>query len=267
MTKSAQLNRNRTAMRAQFGEWNFARYEFDHNQILIKDKFAVRLNGLQQWSDGWRKHEFRDSSRGAISVRVTPWRKTTLTAGYENGEMNASVARPLNAFDNLALWQASGAPAKAGAAWTTADRALGINRRTTVRNTYVTGTDGGEPFVLTTSNVLNFRLLESTYENNNIAAIDRAGLTLTPREQFPFEYNSYGPGATRDTNIERVIVRLEQRVTETLSVELAYNREYAGQLVRAPAGNQVLFGGDPNAVIPNPDGSATPSLPCSRKRK
>ncbi|MDO8545640.1 MAG: TonB-dependent receptor plug domain-containing protein [Opitutaceae bacterium] len=263
MTKSAQLLRNRTAIRAQFGQWNFARYELDHNQIIIKDKLAVRLNGLQQWGGGWRKHEYNDSSRGAISVRAAPWRKTTLTAGYENGEMNGSVARPLNAFDNIALWQASGSPTKADAAWTAADRALGLNRRTAVRNAYYTGTDGAAPFVLTSSNVVNFRVLESTYENNNIPADDRAGLTLTPREQFPFDYNSYGPGTSRDTNLKRVIARLEQRVTETFSVELAYNNEYSSQLVQTPQGNQVLYGGDPNTVIPNPDGSATP-IPNAR---
>lgn len=263
MTKSAQLNRNRTAVRAQFGEWNFARYEVDHNLVLIKDKLALRLNGLQQWADGWRKHEFNDSSRGAISLRAAPWRKTTITAGYENGEMNGSVARPLNAFDTLALWQASGSPTRSDAAWTTNDRAFGINRRTAVRNTFVTASDGAAPLVLTTSNVANFRVLETTYENNNLDANSRAGLTLTPREQFPFEYNSYGPGATRDTNIERVIARVEQRVTDAVSVEVSYNHEYTNQLVRTPQGNQVFFGGDPNTVIPNPNGAATP-MPNTR---
>jgi iron complex outermembrane recepter protein len=263
MTKSAQLNRNRTAIRTQFGQWNFARYTIDHNQILLEDKLAVRLNGLQQWGGGWRKHDYNDSSRGAISLRATPWRNTTLTAGYENGEMNVSVARPLNAFDNLALWQASGTPTKSDAAWTTADRAIGINRRTAVRNTFVTAADGAAPFVLTTSNVVNFRLLESTFENNNIPAAERAGLTFTPREQFPFHYNSYGPGTSRDTNIDRVIARLSQNVTETVSVEVAYAREYTSQLVRSPQANQLLFGGDPNTLIPNPDGSATP-IPNAR---
>ena len=258
MTKSAQLNRTRTAIRAQFGQWNFSRYEADHNQILIKDKLAVRLNGLQQWGGGWREHEHNDSSRGAISVRARPWRQTTLTAGYENGEMNGSVARPLNAFDSIGLWQASGSPTKADAAWTAADRAVGLNRRTAVRHTYYTGTDGVEPFVLSTSNAANFRILESTFENNNIPADDRAGLTLTPREQFPFEYNSYGPGTSRDTNIQRVIARLEQRITETFSAELAYNYEYTSQLVQTPTFNQVLYGGDPNTIIPNPNGTATP---------
>lgn len=263
MTKSAVLQRNRTAVRAQVGGWNFARYELDHNQVLIKGRLAVRLNGLQQWADGWRRHEFNDSSRGAISVRAAPWRQTTFTAGYENGEMNASVARPLNAFDNLALWQASGSLLRADAAWTTADRNVGINRRTAVRNTFVSGMDGAAPFVLTTSNVANFRLLESTYENNNLNSTSQAGLTLTPREQFPWNYNGYGPGATRDTNFDRYIARLEQRVTEAFSVELAYNHEYTIQLVHAPNGNQLLFGGDPNTVIPNPDGSATP-IPNAR---
>lgn len=258
MTKSANLHRQRTAMRLQFGEWNFARYELDHNQVLIPGKLAVRINGLQQWADGWREHEYNDSSRGAFSLRAAPWRKTTLTVGYENGEMNASVARPLNAYDSLALWQASGSLLRSDAAWTTADRNVGVNRRTAVRNTFVTGTDGAAPFVLTTSNVANFRLLESTSENNNLNSTSLAGLTLVPRQQLPFDYNSYGPGSSRDTNFDRYIARLEQRVTDTLSFELSYCHEYTSQLVRAPQGNQLFLSGDPNTVIPNPNGSATP---------
>jgi hypothetical protein len=89
-------------------------------------------------------------------------------------------------------------------------------------------------------------------------AIDRAGLTLVPREQFPFDYNSYGPGSTRDTNIDRTVARLEQRVADAFSFELAYNREFTSQLVHTVQGNQVQLGGDPNTVIPNPNGSATP---------
>jgi outer membrane receptor protein involved in Fe transport len=258
MTKSAQLHRHRTVARTQFGGWDFSRYELDHNQVLIKGRLAVRFNGLQQLGGGWRRHEYNDSSRGAVAFRAVPWTRTTLTAGYENGEMNASVARPLNAYDSLALWQASGSPARADAAWTTADRALGLNRRTAVRNTYVTAADGAAPYVLTTSNVANFRLLESTYENNNLNSTNLAGLTLTPRQQFPFAYNSYGPGASRDTNIDRLIARLEQRVTDNFTFELAYCHELARQFVQSPNGNQILLGGDPNTVIPNPNGSATP---------
>ena len=50
MTKSAQLNRNRTAMRAQFGQWNFARYEIEG-----------QAGGAAQWpaAMGWRLAQTR----------------------------------------------------------------------------------------------------------------------------------------------------------------------------------------------------------------
>jgi outer membrane receptor for monomeric catechols len=70
MTKSAQLHRNRTAIRAQFGQWDFSRYEVDHNQVIIKDKLAVRLNGLQQWGGGWRKYEAGASMNTTTAVEV-----------------------------------------------------------------------------------------------------------------------------------------------------------------------------------------------------
>jgi outer membrane receptor protein involved in Fe transport len=258
MSKRAQLLRNRTSVRLQFGDFDFSRFEVDHNQVIVRDKLALRLNGLHQNGGGWRTNEFNDSSRGAVSLRAAPWKNTAVTVNYENGEMNASVARPINAYDALALWQASGAPVRNDATWVAADRALGINRITAVRNTFVTDAAGTPGFVLTSNNTANFRLLESTYENNNLPANDRAGLTLVPASQLPYRYNAYGPGATRDVNLDRLMARIEQRVNDQISFELAYNREKTGQLVVAPQGNQTVLGGDPNAVLPNTSGTGAP---------
>ncbi len=258
MTKRAQVARNRTSLRSQFGEWNHRRFEVDHNQVLIPGKVALRLNGLLQNSGGWRRWDYNDSSRGAMSLRVNPWEKTAVVVNYENGQMKSHVTRPLNAFDSLALWQATGSATMNDAAWTTANRSAGINRNTAVKNIYVTNGSGAAPFVLTTKNVANFRLLESTYDDLNVAADLRAGLSMVPASQIPFKYSTYGPGAGRDTNFDRVVAAIEQRLTPTLTLELAYNRERSKQWVKAPVNNSVLFTGDPNTVIPDPTGGANP---------
>lgn len=258
MTKRAQVSRNRTSFRTQVGEWDHRRFELDHNQVIVPGKIALRLNGLLQNSGGWRRWDFNDSSRGALSLRVNPWKNTTVIANYENGQMTAHVTRPLNAFDSLALWQASGSAVMNDAAWTTANRAVGINRSTAVKNIYVTNGSGAAPFVLTTRNAANFRLLESAYDDLNIVADLRAGLSMVPAAQIPFRYSTYGPGAGRDTNFDRVVTTLEQRLTPTVTLELAYNRERSKQWVKAPVNNSVLFTGDPNTVIPDPAGGAIP---------
>lgn len=93
---------------------------------------------------------------------MTPWKNTSVIVNYENGRMKAHVTRPLKAFDAPALGQAKGSNTQNDAAGTTASRALGINRNTAVGNIYVTSGNDATPFVLTTKNVANFRILESS---------------------------------------------------------------------------------------------------------
>ncbi|MFM9079900.1 MAG: TonB-dependent receptor plug domain-containing protein, partial [Opitutaceae bacterium] len=258
MTKRAQVARNRTSFRTQFGEFDHRRFDLDHNQLIIPGKVALRLNGLLQDSGGWRRWDYNDSSRGALSLRINPWGNTTVVVNYENGQMKSHVTRPLNAFDSLALWQASGSGILNDAVWTTANRAAGINRTTAVKNIYITNGSGAAPFVVTTRNAANFRLLESTYDDLNVSADARAGLSMVPASQIPFRYSTYGPGAGRDTNFDRALAVAEQRLTPTMTLEFAYNRERSKQWVKAPVNNSVLFTGDPNTVIPDPAGGPTP---------
>jgi iron complex outermembrane receptor protein len=259
MTKRAQLVRDRTSFRMQLGEFAHRRFELDHNQVLIPGRVALRLNGLLQNSGGWRRWDYNDSSRGALSLRVQPAPNTSVVVNYENGQMKSHVTRPLNAWDALSLWQASGSATMDDAAWTTASRGLGINRNTAVRNIYVTsGSGSAEPFVISTRNAVNFRLLESTYDDLNIPADARAGLSMVSPDQVPYRYSTYGPGAGRDTNFDRVVAAVEQRFGKNVTLELAYNRERSKQWVKAPVNNSVLFTGDPNTVIPNPNGVGAP---------
>lgn len=259
MTKRAQVNRTRTSVRAQTGQFRYTRAELDHNQVVIPGYLAFRFNGLYQNSGGWRKYDFNDATRGAVSVRLNPFKNTTVVANFENGQVKAHVTRPVNAFDSVALWQARGALTKADAAWVAApDRTNGINRNTVTRTVHVTDADGSAPFTLTLSNAVNFRLLESTYEDLNIPAADRAGLTLLPASAMPFDYSAYGPGSMRDHNFDRVVATIEQRLSRDVSLEFAWLRERSGQLVRTIQSNQLALGGDPNTVIPNPNGTAVP---------
>lgn len=257
MTKRAQLTRTRSSVRVQSGQWDHARAELDHNQVLVPGKLAMRLNGLYQNSGGWREYDYSDAARGAVSLRAQPLKHTAVVINFENGQVLSSASRPINAYDALALWRARGTPTKSDATWVAADRANGINRNTTARTLHITDADGSAPFTLTLSNAANLRLLESTYEDINIPAADRVGLTLVPRTQLPFDISTYGPGSSRDHNFNRVVATVEQRLTPSLTLELAYNRDRSTQLVRTLQGNQLSLAGDPNTVIPNPNGTAT----------
>ena len=64
-TKRARFDRGITQFQWRYDTWGSHRFAVDHNRPLIKDKLAVRLNGLFD-----RKREFRDFE-GSNQKRVT----------------------------------------------------------------------------------------------------------------------------------------------------------------------------------------------------
>jgi iron complex outermembrane recepter protein len=257
MTKRAQVDRNRSAARVQAGQWGLRRFELDHNQVIFPGRLALRLNGLDHRADGWRRWDFSVNSRFAASLRYVPLAGTRVTANYENGQLRGHVLIPATAFDANALWLASGRRTMNDAAWTTADRAAGVNRNTATRNLLVTDGAGAAPFFLTTRNVTNFRVLESSSENLNLPVAQRAGLTMTPFSAIPYENSVFGPGAKRDAEFDRLTLSVEQRLPRGLTLELSALHERTRQWVISPVNNQVVYAADPNLTIPAPDGGGT----------
>lgn len=256
-TKRAQLARNRTMTRIQVGEFEFRRFELDHNQVLLPGKLAFRVNGLQENSAGWRHHDFKDIRRATAAIRLTPWKKTNVSVGYENGQSFSEVSRMYNAFDQLSLWRAQGGQRKSDLDWTTADRAIGINRSTAVQNIFVTNADGSKPFVLTTRDAPNFRLLESTFEDLNTPPARRVGQTFLPERDLPFDYATFGPGSSRDHQFDRFLATATHVFSRTFSFEVSYRVERNRVFHLTPELVYPIIYGDPNAVIPDPDGGTT----------
>lgn len=255
MTKSAKLERTRTALGFQFGDWNFHRYELDHNQVLVPGKLAARLNTLYDYGEGWRTNDFHHVRRGALSLRYKPWDRTTVTANGELGRVRAHVALPQNAEDNWNLWVATGSRVTDDSVWTTADRAFGINRSTAVMNIYATGPAGTNGYYIPTRNAVGGRLLVTTYENFNVLTENRAGRTLVDPNVIPFDYSLYGPRSLRFRNLRRMVLNLEQKLTDNTILELAYNRESSIDRTEKPTNQQMILYGDPNLTIPNPTGA------------
>ena len=259
-TKRAQMNRNRSVTRLQVGEFDFSRFELDHNQVVVPSRLSFRLNGMRQNSGGWRQWDFSDIDRVAGTVRVNLGKNTTLNASYEYGHASVHAAGRLNAIDNVRLWQSRGTQGKSDTAWTTADRAVGVNRNTAIRTIFITDADGSKPFVLTTSNATNFRLLESTFEDLNIPTADRVGTVYAPASTIPYSFSTYGPGAARDDNFDRAVGTFTHVFSRAFSCEASYRREQRTSWGFNPAGIGPGFYGDPNTTMPDPNGGNAPVL-------
>src|SRR5688500_7745662 len=114
--KKATLARTRTTLNGVIGTWDYHRFEADHNQVLIPKKLAVRLLGLYQNAQGWKKYEFHDDTRLTGAITAKPLEKTTVHASFEWGDSTRSGYIPGNAGDQLTRWLSVGRPVLDGAA-------------------------------------------------------------------------------------------------------------------------------------------------------
>lgn len=110
-TKRARFDRRITQMQYRYDTWNSHRVSLDHNQPLLKDRLAVRLNALFD-----RKREFRDfegsnQKRVTLGLTALPLPGTRLTVNREDYRVDRNVVPLTWAYDNGAMqWIAKGRP-------------------------------------------------------------------------------------------------------------------------------------------------------------
>jgi iron complex outermembrane receptor protein len=254
--KRAELRKTFGSTRLQFGSWKHQRAELDHNQVLLPGRLSLRVMGLWQDAEDWRHYDFHKIKRATLSAGARLWRDASLTASYEEGYHHDHITRPSNALDSLSLWTARGAPIFDANAYVNADRSRGIARSANIRNVWVSGTNTGA-FFIPVANANNQRILESQAEDLGLPTTQRAGATLLPPSQHPYDFSYFGPSASKRTDFDRRSAIFDQKLGRDGALQLAVMREHTlpnSINVQGPGGS--LFG-DPNSVIPNPNGTTT----------
>jgi hypothetical protein len=87
------------------------RTSIDHNQVLIEDKLAVRVNLLYDENREFRKFAGKDQTRGTISLTWKPFENTTFRVNHESYDIHRNIAPTKHHFDaGLLRWAAAGKP-------------------------------------------------------------------------------------------------------------------------------------------------------------
>lgn len=232
--KRAQLNRTRTTVKAQFGSWDYQRYELDHNYVLVPKTLSLRVLGLYQDAKGWRKWDLNEQRRVTGAVTYQPFRHTTLRASYEKGDSTNNLTIALNATDQITAWNNAGRPVADGAAVT------GTNRLSTTNNRFTYSEQDGR--------VYNLR--GELQSSSSFSAPTLVSPTL-----MGYAYNLTGPGGLRHQDFDTYSAQLEQRINKNLVVELAYFHNEAKIRADGSNGAQIDLRGDPNLTLPATDGS------------
>ncbi len=122
-TKRAQVQRRKTTVEAQIDRWGSRRVALDHNQPLIQDKLALRLNVLYDEHREFRRYEGKDQKRVTIGFTARPFANTTITANHENYSLHTNASSLMWGFNgNVLRWVAAGKPTvnfvSGGLTWT-----------------------------------------------------------------------------------------------------------------------------------------------------
>jgi hypothetical protein len=110
-TKRAQLNRRKTEVQLQVDRWGSSRAALDHNQPLLDDRLALRVNLLHDRKREFRDNEGRNQKRVTLGLSAKPSASTTITLNHESYDIDFNFASLTWGFDApVVRWIAAGKP-------------------------------------------------------------------------------------------------------------------------------------------------------------
>lgn len=228
--KRAGLKRDRTSVKNTYGSWDYRRSEIDSNQVLLPGKAAVRLLGLYQDAEGWRRWDLHESRRLTAAVALQPTKTFSLRASLEAGNTADTAPLNWNAEDQVTRWFDAGQPIADGAAVT------GTSRLSTSSNRYTFYEQEGAVYNLKGE-------LQSTSRYPNT--------TLSSPALFPYDINVTGPGGLRYQNFSSYDFQAEWRLDRDFTLAAAVFHNQAHARVDAITGSsEAALRADPNLTTP-----------------
>lgn len=247
-TKKADVRRPSYAASYRFGSYHQARGTLDVNQPIIKDRLALRINGVAEKRNDWHPFAFKDDRRYAVAARWQIARETRLDVEYERGDRAFSTAPQLGTLDAITPWLAAGRRLK-----TTVGGALPANAGlqvlpmgTSLRYDQTTGA----MYLLQNQSVsapagATAGVIAATGEQQRM--LD--DFSLIPRNLF-----LGGPAFGTTNTFSRTTVIFSHELVRHLTVEAAYNREVneTHGLNQSPVSGATLqILADTNTLLPN----------------
>ena len=106
----AMPNKNKTKVEAQYGEYGTYRVTLDHNQVLIKDRLALRVASLFGEKKYRIEPNFIRDERIFLTATARPWKTGTLRVSTEYAKQFSNKAYNSPPTDSFSWWWALGKP-------------------------------------------------------------------------------------------------------------------------------------------------------------
>jgi iron complex outermembrane recepter protein len=244
LVKQPRLDRNIRTASIETGSFESHRETVDLNQILLKNKLAVRVNALYSQQNGFKEYQFVRDRRIDVAAKwqVTP--STMVRAEYERALIRENKPRTFAMLDvSLTEWLSRGRPTF------DINRALSADERTYV---FKQSSSGRRTYIGNTGQLID---AGSTWfpvdPNPNISIFDRslAGATI----------NYGGPGQINNTSTNVFTGVVEQRLAQNTFLELSYNHQSAWVDRVNPGQTNMRLRFDPNTQLRGPGGTLLPN--------
>ncbi|MBD5781614.1 hypothetical protein IEN85_19085 [Pelagicoccus sp. NFK12] len=242
-----------TSIVTQIDDRGSFRINFDHNQVLVEDRLAIRYSGLHDASNHYLPDAEGLSKRHFVTLRFKPFEKTVLRANYEQGTIDKPAVRPWPIFDGYGPWIKEGRPTRATP---TTPRVAGMvndGARDIISTAF---SPGGTQ--IPTQSLLNQARSETPSlatgffpSGNKLSSIDE--------DIFPIFHTTFAGLAARLHDYNTKSFFIEQQITDRMFVELAYNTvENDYRSFNGMRGGDAMLHFDVNEQLP--DGSPNPNV-------
>lgn len=226
------------------------RLTIDLNQVLIKNRLALRYAGLFEGLNSFRLHTNDYQRRHFFTANFTPFKKTTLRANYDTGHIQQNAVRPWPDYDAVSPWLAAGSPIIPTFTNVAGGKPPGTQNFGFAGLTSTEYSAGGTP--VPTQRFQNQGQSVPTTFANGFPVNGANFRSLVNESIYPTFASAFGNSAYRLTDYHTVSAFLEQQITRDLFVEAAFNRvDNRLKAVNGFVGQLSQIYVDPNAQLPN----------------
>lgn len=271
--------KNSLNVASRFDNWGSHRGTFRVNQMLLKDRAAIFLAGLDEDKQrniepsDWRTHRLYGS------ITLKPFKSTTVLASFEHGRVANVIAPPWPASDGLGAWLDAGSqdmPASLqnggyynASGTTRPSAATQANLRSLMASTgFQLATRSGAtlPIYVIDSNgahsvppLNDLGFVQTAGRTSGVANVPNATLLESP---IPYTANLSGYGNQRQQKFQNHNFTIEQSIGKDLFVAATFDRKNTNQVVNRTAFvafDQLYLDKSPtiltmdNRILPNPN--------------
>ncbi len=227
-TKRAKLTKTATTVEAQIDDRGSYRYMLDHNQVIIKNKLAVRYAGLNTDLNSFRFPAESYQRRHFVTMTLKPFEKTTFRVNHETGDIRQTAVRVWSTYDAVTPWLDSGSPFINTFSNTAGGKPVGTTNYTTAGLISTEFSPGGT--TIPTQSLRNqgqSQIATYTFRTaaapNGYPAVGGDRRSLVNDAIYPTFATAFG-GSFQDYHYNVTSVFVEQEITRNFFVEGAINK-------------------------------------------